>query len=58
MFIVFNIPLCDYGNEILTDITDTKQVRSRNKARDRVRAKVMKIFFFHKGMFCNIFYDL
>ena len=39
MLIVFNISLCNYWNEKLTDITDMKHVVSRNEARDSIRAK-------------------
>ena len=39
MFIVFNIPISYFGNEMLTDITDTtnEHIASRNEdtARDR-----------------------
>ena len=39
MFIVFNIPISDFGNEMLADITDTtnEHIASRNEdtARDR-----------------------
>ena len=51
MIIVFNIPLCDYRNEMLTDI---EHIRKRNKdiAEDRVRAQSDENKFFHKGMLC------
>ena len=41
MLIVFNMPLCEYGNELLTDITYMKHVGSRDEdiAKDRVKAK-------------------
>ena len=39
VFFVFNIPISDFGNEMLTDITDTtiEHIVSRNEgtARDR-----------------------
>ena len=39
MFTVFNIPISDFGNEMLTDITDktNEHIASRNEgtARDR-----------------------
>ena len=38
MLVIFNIPLCDYRNEMLTDVTDMKHGRSRNE--DVVRARV------------------
>ena len=41
MLIGFDIQVYDHKNAMLTNITDTKCVRSRNEdtARDRIRAK-------------------
>ena len=52
--IVFSIPLCDYGNQMLNDKT---HVRSRNEniLRDRVITESDENNFFHKSMLCNIF---
>ena len=60
MLFVFNTPLCDYRNDILTDITNIKHVRSRNEdtARDKVKAKTDENICFHKDMLCNICYAL
>ena len=57
MLIVFNILLCDCGNEMLTDIIVTKHVRSRNKNASKDKAKVMKIFFSVKAC-CVIYFTV
>ena len=37
IFIIFNISLCDYGHEIVTNTTDIKHVGTRNE--DNIGAK-------------------
>ena len=39
MLIAFNMPLCDYGNEMLTDITHLEHVGSRNEDTVIIRDK-------------------